>query len=346
MFGQSKVAYLGHVVTAQGVTVDEEKVRAIMDWKQPENLKELRGFLGLTGYYRKFVKHYANIAQPLTEQLKKEAFGWSEMATRAFEALKHAMTNPPVLVLPDFDKQFVLETDASGFGLGAVLMQEERPVAFFSKILGSKARLKSIYEKELMAICLAVQKWRHYLLGRHFIVKTDQQSLRFIMQQREIGADYQKWITKLLGFSFEVQFKPGVSNRVADGLSRKNAGEIELGSLLTVAAVDWSKLNEEVRADTLLQQIREDLLTGAKDYSHFTLQEGQLLYKGRFVVPRKSEFIPKILQLYHDSPLGGHSGDVKTYLRIAAEWFWVGMRKNVAFHVRHCEVCQRQKSSQ
>lgn len=132
----------------------------------------------------------------------------------------------PVLAMPDFQLPFVVETDASGYGLGVVLMQKDRPIAFYSRVLGVCARGKSIYEKELMAICLAVQKWKHYLLGRRFVIRTDQQSLRFITQQREIGADYQKWVRKLIGFDFEIQYKPGVSNRVADALSRKEEGEV------------------------------------------------------------------------------------------------------------------------
>ncbi|KAL8115725.1 hypothetical protein AgCh_022282 [Apium graveolens] len=148
-------------------------------------------------------------------------------------------------------------------------MQDERPVAFFSKLLGPKAQLKSIYEKELMAICLPVQKWRYYLLGRHFLVKTDQQSLKFIMQQREIGVDYQKWV------------------------------------------------NKEVDQDVLLNQIKQDLTSTTKMHHGFTIND-----------------------------VGGHAGDIKTYLRIAAEWFWVGIWKDVATFVQQCEVCQRQKVSQ
>lgn len=203
-FGRDQVAYLGHTISKEGVGVDNEKIQASLEWELPRNLKELRGFLGLTGYYRKYIVGYAQIAGPLTAQLRKDSFGWTGEATTAFTNLKKAMTSPPVLAMPDFSRLFVVETDASGFGLGAVLMQEGRPLAFFSKLLGPRAQSKSIYEKELMAICLAVQKWKYYLLGRHFVVRTDQQSLRFIMQQREVGGDYQKWVSKLMGYSFDV----------------------------------------------------------------------------------------------------------------------------------------------
>lgn len=260
-FGKKEVAYLGHVISDLGVAVDQEKVQAIREWEAPRNLRELRGFLGLTGYYRKFLANYAQIAQPLTDQLRKDCFGWTIEASYALERLKEAMITAPVLAMPDFQKLFILETDASGYGLGAVLMQDTRPIAYYSRILGPRARGKSIYEKELMAVCLSVQKWKHYLLGRHFVIRTDQQSLRYITQQREIGADYQKWVRKLIGFDFEIQYKPGTANRVADALSRKGNGELELGrmelgALLKAQGIDWSELEKEVQGDEGLQQGR------------------------------------------------------------------------------------------
>lgn len=189
-FGKNSIGYLGHVISEQGVDVDQDKVTAILEWPLPTNLRELRGFLGMTGYYRKFVAHYAHIAQPLTEQLRKDNYGWNEAATAAFELLKSALTKAPVLRMPDFQKLFIVETDASGYGVGAVLMQEGRPIAYFSKLLGVRGQQKSIYEKELIAIVLALQKWKYFLLGRHFVVRSDQQSLRFLTQQSEINPEY------------------------------------------------------------------------------------------------------------------------------------------------------------
>lgn len=306
-FGKETVAYLGHEISSHGVAVDKDKIKAILEWEQPKNLRELRGFLGLTGYYRKYVERYAQIAGPLTDQLRKDSFGWTSEATGAFNKLKEALTSPPVLATPNFAKEFVLETDASGTGIGAVLLQDSRPLAYFSKLLGVRARQKSIYEKELMAICLAIQKWRYYLLGRHFVVRTDQQSLRFLMQQREVSLDYQKWVIKLLGYSFDIQYKPGRANQVADALSRKSVGEVELGMLVSWPEEHWELLFREIDEDPFLQQIKTDLQLSRDNHEGFELLEGRLLYRGCLVIPRTSTFKGVLLQQYHESPATGHA---------------------------------------
>ena len=166
-----------------GVKVDPSKIKAIKEWKIPTSIKHLWGFLGLTGYYRKFVKNYGRIAAPLTTLLKKDSFAWTPKATKAFEHLKEAMCQAPVLAMPDFTKTFIVECDASGNGIGVVLMQEERPIAFESNPIKGKYLHKAIYEKEMLVILHALKKWRPYLMGRHFKVKMDHGSLKYFLEQ-------------------------------------------------------------------------------------------------------------------------------------------------------------------
>ena len=173
MIAHSQIQYLGHLISSRGVEADGEKIKDMVNWPQPKDVTGLRGFLGLTGYYRRFVKGYGEMGGPLTKLLQKNSFLWGEEAIEAFDKLKLAMTTLPVLALPDWNLPFIIETDASEIALGAVLSQNGHPIAFFSKKLSNRAKTKSIYERELMAVVLSVQKWRHYLLGRKFTIISD-----------------------------------------------------------------------------------------------------------------------------------------------------------------------------
>lgn len=157
-FGLSQVDYLGHTVSALGVAMNKDKVQAVLQWPCPQTLKQLRGFLGLTGYYRRFIKGYAVIANPLTNLLK-DSFTWDDSATLAFERLRTTLTQAPVLALRDFSKPFVLETDASGMGFGVVLSQDSHPIAFFSKKLNATMQKQSTYAREFYAITAAIAKF-------------------------------------------------------------------------------------------------------------------------------------------------------------------------------------------
>lgn len=219
-FLRSQVAYLGHVITHDGVEVDKSKVADMLAWPLPTNIKALRGFLGLSGYYRKFVKDYGRIAKPLTNLLQKDNFQWSEESTEAFNALKQAMSCTPVLRLPDYSQEFTVETDASNSGIGAVLTQQGHPLAFFSKALGPRGQAMSTYEKELMAVVAAVKKWSSYLMDKHFFIKTDHWALKFLTDQKISNLLQQKWISKLLGYNYTIIYRKGTDNKVADALSR------------------------------------------------------------------------------------------------------------------------------
>ncbi|KAL0554193.1 hypothetical protein IC582_008110 [Cucumis melo] len=190
VFAHSKIQYLGHQISKPVVEADEDKIRSMVNWPRPSDVTELRGFLGLTGYYRRFVQGYSNIATPLTKLLQKNAFKWNEEAETAFVKLKVAMTTIPVLALLDWNLPFTIETDASGSGLGAVLSQRGHPIAFYSQKLSQRAQTKSIYERELMVVVLSVQRWRHYLLGRKFSILSNQKALKFLLEQREVQPQF------------------------------------------------------------------------------------------------------------------------------------------------------------
>ena len=177
-FAQTSLEYLGHVISAAGVATDPAKIKAIQMWPVPLTVKMLRAFLGLAGYYRKFIEHYGIIAKPLTELLKKHVqFIWTPAPQRAFETLQHALMAAPVLALPDFNHTFDIHTDASGVGIGAVLSQKGHPIAYLSKGLSPRAQALSTYEKECLAVIMAVEKWKSYLQHKEFIIYTDHKSL-------------------------------------------------------------------------------------------------------------------------------------------------------------------------
>ena len=180
-FAQPQVEYLGHIVSHKGVEPVAAKVAAIQQWPVPKSTKALRSFLGLVGFYRRFIKHYATIAAPLMKVTTIDPFKWTPEAQSAFANLKLALSTTPVLTLPNFDNLFTLESDASGAGMGAVLTQNGHPIAFFSKPFSPKLLRASTYVRELCAITTTVKKWCQYLLGHRFTILTDHRSLKELL---------------------------------------------------------------------------------------------------------------------------------------------------------------------
>ena len=205
-----------------------------MDWPVLSSVKALREFLGLAGYYRKFVQHFGIITKPLTDLLKKDQlFVWTADNQQAFELLKHTLCLAPVLALPDFSQPFHIETDASGTGVGAVLQQDSHPIAFLSKALSSQNQGLSVYEKDYLAILMAVDHWRHYLLQAEFFIHTDHHSLVHLNEQCLHTAWQQKVFAHLLGLQYKVIYRKGSDNGAADALSRRSHTDV----LAAVSAV-------------------------------------------------------------------------------------------------------------
>ncbi|XP_027120499.2 uncharacterized protein [Coffea arabica] len=221
-FCTDQLAFLGYVIRAQGVQVDQSKVKAINEWPTPSNVSEVRSFHGLASFYRRFVKDFSTIAAPLTSIIKKNSpFQWGEEQAKSFQLLKHKLTHAHVLSLPNFDKTFEIECDASGIGIGAVLLQEGRPIAYFSEKLNGAALNYSTYDKEMMALVRALQTWQHYLRPREFVLHTDHESLKHIKSQTKLSKRHARWIAFIDTFAFVIKYKTGKSNVVADALSRR-----------------------------------------------------------------------------------------------------------------------------
>jgi hypothetical protein len=317
-FAQTKVDYLGYIVIAGTVAPDPSKVQAILDWPPPKNLKALRGFLGLSGYYRKFIRGYASIAQPLTSLLKKDAFKWNDEAQQSLEKLKLAMVTAPVLALPDFSSHFVVQTDASGFAMGAVLLQHDHPLAFYSRVFCPRLAKASTYIRELHAITSAVKKWRQYLLGHFFIIQTDHKSLKELLTQVIQTPEQQHYLSKLLGYNYQIQYKPGSTNIVADALSRSPDPTLESMLQLTVPQFLFlEELKKELLLDPAFIALRDSYLQDPTAFPEFHLADGLLLKKGCIWVSPNSRFKILLLREYHETLVGGHAGLSKTMKQLS-----------------------------
>lgn len=346
-FAQDKVEYLGYVIGGEGVEADQSKIAAMTSWPTPTTVKSLRGFLGLTGYYRRFVRGYGIISKPLTNLLKKGAFHWTEETQAAFEKLKTAMCQTPVMGIPNFNKNFVVETDACMSGAGAVLMQEGRPLSFFSKAFSPRNMGLSTYEKELLAVVLAVNKWRGYLLGRPFVIKTDQEAIKHLLSQKITTLMQQKWLTKLLGFDYSIVYKKGKDNVVADPLSRLHEAQPDKHMKLMAVTLLIPQWKLELRNTWEQDPTYKDIITqlAVKPSSDgFTLSNGDLRYQDRLVVGQTGNYRNQIFNSLHGSPEGGHSGIHTTIKRVSSLFWWPTLSQDIAKWVRSCEVCQRCKS--
>jgi hypothetical protein len=336
-FGLKEVDFLGHVVSADGVKPDPKKVQAVQDWPVPKTLREVRSFLGLTGYYRRFVKHYSKLALPLTELTKQDSpWQWRpdhEMV--AFNELKAALTSAPVLIMPDPLRPYEVYTDASQFALGAVLLQNHgngnQPVAYISRKLTPTERGYPTGDREMLGIYWALQQWRCYLEGASFKVNSDHLNHTWFHTKKDLSRRQAKWSLWIESYysGTEISYKEGKSN-LADPLSRRP----DLLSMSTVSSID----------------ILPDIKNGYKTDTYYTnppkfLQQvdGIWFFKDRIAVPKVQSLRHTIIMECHDCPSAGHLGVDKTVRRIAARFWWPHMGRIVSNYVTACPSCQLNK---
>ena len=330
-----KLIFLGYVVTGDGILPDESKVRAIVDWPAPTTLTELRSFLGLAGFYRRFVKRYSEIAAPLTDLLKLNQFGWNDTAQAAFDEMKVKLTQAPLLVLPDFDKVFEVDCDASKTGIGAVLSQDGRPVAFYSEKLGGAKLLYSVYDLELYVIVRSLHHWRHYLIQREFMLYSDHQALKFLQGQHKLSSRHAKWVSTLQEYTFSIKHKSGTLNKVADALSRRSL----LIGAMQVYTLGFESMKDDIRADEHFQSIVTELEAGGR--SDFVLHDGYLFRGNCLCIPNTSLRVLIIQELHNQ----GHFGRDKTAWLIRQRFYWPGLDRDVKTFVKRCRLCQESKGS-
>ena len=324
LFAHNSISYLGHKISGEGVATLEERVQTVKTWPRPQTVKHLRGFLGLAGYYRKFVKNFGILSRPLTDLLKKNSlFVWTPTTEEAFQALKRALVEAPVLALPDFSKPFVVETDASATGIGAVLMQDAHPVAYLSKALAPRNLGLSAYEKECLALLLAVDRWRPYLQHTEFLIRTDEKSLLNLTDQCLNTPVQQRAFTKLVGLQFKIHYKAGISNKAADALSRcSHDGTTELAAIVVCRPAWLEAVPASYSQDDKAQQLLSRLALSSQDEEGFTFHDGVIKFQKRIWIGNDTEIQNNLIKALHDSATGGHSGFHATYHRVRRLFAW------------------------
>ena len=257
-FWLREVSFLRHIVSEEGIQVDPKKVEVIIEWKPPRNVTEVRSFLGLASYYRRFVKGFSMTATPMTRLPQKNVkFVWSEKCQASYEKLKAFLTEAPVLTQPNYGKEYVIFSDASLNGLGCVLMQEGKVVAYASRQLKPHENNYPTHDLELAAIVFALKIWRHYLYEEKCFIYTDHKSLKYLPSQRELKLRQRRWMELIKDYDCVIDHHPGKANVVADALSRKSVQTLRALNAHLSLSDDGAIVAELVAKLDLLNQVLE-----------------------------------------------------------------------------------------
>jgi hypothetical protein len=277
----------------------------------------------------------------LFDALKKDQFVWTDKQEKAFRILK-IMIEPPVLALPNFYLPFILEADACDYGIGAILMQQGKPISFMSKALGPRAAAWSTYDKEALAILEAFKKWKHYFSASSLVIRTDQQILRYIQEQKLTKGIQQKLLVKLLGYNYSLEYKKGKENKVADALSRVKHKLYEMFSSAAIP-VWMTEVVKSYSEDVKCKELIEQLAMAPTALPNFTFSKGLLRYKQKIYVGSTAPLRKNIIDSTHNSELGGHSREKATYERIKLLFHWPGLKQQVVDFIKQCPTCQLNK---
>ncbi|KAE8697779.1 putative Quercetin 3-O-methyltransferase 1 [Hibiscus syriacus] len=332
-FFTTSVTFLGFVVSTDGVHADQSKVDAVLEWPRPKTLHDIRSFHGLVSFYPRFIRNFSSLIAPITECLKGRDFQWSEEAEASFQLVKQKMTEAPVLALPDFDKVFEVNCDASGVDIGGVLSQAGCPVSFFSEKLSGSKKNYSTYDLEFYAIVQSLKHWRHYLVQKEFILFTDHEALKYINGQHKLSRRHAKWVSYSQEFTFTLRHQAGSLNRVADALSRRT---LLLTSMSTKVA-GFETFTDMYAADPSFGMIFQEVAEGHRH--DFVLHNGYLFRGLQLCIPDCSLRQQIISELYNE----GHFGRDKTLALISSDFYWPKLASDVAHYVDRCYVCQRSK---
>lgn len=348
-FARPSLKYLGYIVDKYGLRTDPDKVSAILDYPRPNTFTELKRFIGLASWYRRFVENFAIVAAPLHDLTKGGKKGrlitWNKEAERAFTNLKTALTTTPVLSCPDFTREFKIQCDASNKGVGAVLIQDidgiEKPIAYISRKLSERETRYSTSERELLSVIYAVEQFRPYVEGCHFKIITDHSALQWLYKTKDPHGRLARWAMRLQPFDYEIIYRKGKENLVPDALSRAlQPEEIETLDITSEDKDSWYKDIEEA--------VKQG--EASKDWS---LNQGILWkYLKLQQFPKESDswkmVIPetlrtRVLKECHDDQVSGHFGIKKTVLRVRQRYFWPTLIKDVKNYVRKCDICAKHK---
>ena len=360
-FLRNELEFLGHRVTAEGIRMQQAKIEAIVQYPPPINVKGVRRFLGLIGYYRPFIQGFSSIAYPLNQLLRQDVpFHWEQDQQTAFEELKSKLMQDPILIYPDFNKEFYIACDASGYGLGAVLLQKGKlrlmPISFASRSLNDAEKRYSATERECLAIVWALKKFRHTILGFKVNILTDHRPLLDLFKKRAFtnNQKFNRWFISVLEFGPNFQYIPGRFNTMADSLSRMNeADNVSKGTYsfsfsCKLTDLDLDLVREEQQKDDQIREILGELLSDSDYQGDYQLINGSVYKRpvgqndcARLYVP--ATLRQEVLNLVHSHSLAGHPGLAKTCKILTRNYFWRNCTVDAKEFISKCEVCNKHK---